>query len=123
MEGCPAEEALRQWLEGEPDETADAALADHVTHCSHCRQRLDQLSGAADMRLPVAAPTPTLTESWTRFLRGLAASPPVQGEGREPRVSPALPSLPDYEILGELRAAAWASFTRRDIASSAGSPP
>lgn len=47
MSGCPADQELEQFLDGELPEAQQSSCSDHIDRCSRCQEALDRLTGGA----------------------------------------------------------------------------
>jgi WD40 repeat protein len=98
---CPPVKHLRRLLADELTAAEEEALDEHLLRCTACRDALESLTAsgpAADHPRATDAPAPD--PEWLRRLKTVAGSlahPGVPAD--EPRP---LPSVPGYEILGEL---------------------
>src|SRR5262245_58872555 len=124
MPTCPGLRQLEQFLAGALSPAEEEALTQHVDRCGACQDTLEALVGGAGRPaprdadaepdvafmqrlkdaapsspwvLPGAAPTP-VPPSGAPDLLGTTVRP----AGSAPVVRPQLPSIPGYEILGEL---------------------
>jgi WD40 repeat protein/serine/threonine protein kinase/tetratricopeptide (TPR) repeat protein len=115
---CPSREWLNGLLEDTLEPTRRAAVEDHVERCSACQEVLEFLSGAT--RTPEPVPAAQVDPVLARLLRvptppgldtqrRLAAATPA-GDAAGAATPPAVPglrhgpapSVPGYELLGEL---------------------
>jgi eukaryotic-like serine/threonine-protein kinase len=105
MTECPTTDVLRAFLTGPLPSGDEAAVADHLERCPHCRSVLDNLSVAPDLPLGELPPTVTVSGD-APFLKQLqmldssALSEP--SAPISPISSNRVPDVPGYEILGEI---------------------
>jgi ABC-type amino acid transport substrate-binding protein len=86
MDTCPSRDDLQRLLDA-------SRLARHLEGCPRCRGILDELTALHLVGGPASADGQPVPTSWDQLIERIQASPPP--------VSPP-PTLPDYEILGEL---------------------
>ena len=111
----PTDQILRARGLGQLDAPSADSVEQHLKSCRGCRQRLDELTSASfpdrlhDARVRLDSPAPVGSSSGGRAkLDGGARSPTPPATETLP---PDLAENPDYEVLGELGAAGWASST------------
>jgi eukaryotic-like serine/threonine-protein kinase len=106
-EACPPDEVLNRLLNGELSAVEETQLDDHVSHCTKCQQRLEQITqGATPYPADLAAPSqrlrpPAVKGSILRRVAELTHTPPFafSAEG-QPEATP-LSSSPGDPAAGQ----------------------
>jgi WD40 repeat protein len=109
MMPCPAVEGLLCLLAGDLDDARRTAIEEHVERCPRCQQALEELAEAWELSQPGSNPSSLRrsTRETPAFLTALADAPPLEdlttfvARINQP-LEPNWPSVPGYEILGEL---------------------
>src|SRR5262245_66275 len=117
MTPCPTAGQLREMLDGRLPPEQEQPVAEHVECCSHCQNALEELTSATVVPLPPPAdPSPTHPhpDSLLAPLRWAGpsfdhartqiqvAGEPLADERADPTSRRFWPSVPGYEIVGEL---------------------
>jgi WD40 repeat protein len=98
---CPAAEMLRHFLDDALPAAGQGRVLDHVAQCPDCQSRLDRLTAEPRwVGLGGAAVAVAQDLSFLASLKG--ATPATHGNGRRTAMSSGPPTVPGYEIIGEL---------------------
>jgi serine/threonine protein kinase len=103
MPVCPSDEQLSDLLTDALTATERDTLARHIEGCASCRVALARLAGEPAPGLGRCAEQPVRTsEAEERIVRRLKQMWPPGGADRSRHSIESLPSVPGYELLGEL---------------------
>jgi len=96
MTPCLNDNDLERLIHDTCSAAEPGAVADHVSECAHCQERLDKLSGVAGLReLPAVRPVTAASPHLSRVIRSLRAvatldaEPAVAGRQALPTLRPA----------------------------------